>query len=206
MATDTFHEDLSSIRYFLHMLKSDGYLDVYVVSIGSETPLCLKRHNIIVCEGRAQDPDELGMMNRTFTEEQHFDRLNWEMNVQESYHYVSSEAEMISILKNSPAEFGMWGEEQMNYFSQFLDNVQDVSSNIIQEVLNSQTNHEFDPEENVLNRYYPSRGELFIAIIRKHVSDFGKLLIKPTGTSHEYFKEWAQTIAWKSFLGCYLDE
>ncbi|GBM73274.1 hypothetical protein AVEN_146468-1 [Araneus ventricosus] len=158
----------------------------------------------MVFEGRAQDPDELGMMNRTFTEEQHFDRLNWEMNVQESYHYVSSEAEMISILKNSPAEFGVWGEEQMNYFSQFLDNVQDVSSDIMQEVLNSQTND--DPEENALSMYYPSVGDLFSAILRKHVSDFGKLLIQPTGPSHEYFKEWVQTIAWKSFLGCDLDE
>ncbi|GBO36742.1 hypothetical protein AVEN_166603-1 [Araneus ventricosus] len=201
MATATVHENLSNIRYFIHMLKNSGYFDVYVVSIGSETPAC-QRYNIMVFEGHTLVPADLGIKNRNLTEEQ-LQRLNREMNVQEWYHCASSEAEMISILKNSPAKFGVWGEEQMNCFSQFLDNVQDVSSDIMQELLNSQTNDEFHPKENALNRYYPSIADLFIAILRKHA---GKLSIQPTGTLDEFFKEWVETLAWKSLLGCEVDD
>ncbi|GBM51867.1 hypothetical protein AVEN_186162-1 [Araneus ventricosus] len=56
-----------------------------------------------------------------------FPHLNWKMILKVSSPLVSSEAELQNI-KASPAVFGVWGKEKWEYFSEFLDNVWDVSS------------------------------------------------------------------------------
>ncbi|GBN62260.1 hypothetical protein AVEN_136478-1 [Araneus ventricosus] len=109
-----------------------------------------------------------------------FPHLNWKLILKVSSPLVSSEAELQNI-KASPAVFGVWGKEKWEYFSEFLDNVWDVSSDVIKEVLDDRKD---DPEINILNRISVNIGELVVAILKKHVGD----VFNPLSVSHVFLR------------------
>ncbi|GBN00327.1 hypothetical protein AVEN_248091-1, partial [Araneus ventricosus] len=113
----SLEKQFSDVRYFVHLVRDAGYVKTYIVSIASELPLCLKRRILKVFTeiGKSCD-DKIG------TQMTPFPHLNWKMRVQVSSRLVSSEAALQNILKACRGVFGVWGQEQLEYFSRFLDN------------------------------------------------------------------------------------
>ncbi|GBL54398.1 hypothetical protein AVEN_118841-1, partial [Araneus ventricosus] len=150
----SLQKQLSDVRYFVHLVRDAGYVKTYIVSIASELPLCLKRRILKVFTeiGKSCD-DKIG------TQMTPFPHLNWKMRVQVSSRLVSSEAALQNILKACRGVFGVWGQEQLEYFSRFLDNAWDVSSDIMKEVLDDTKD---DPGINILNYISVNLGELLV--------------------------------------------
>ncbi|GBM56216.1 hypothetical protein AVEN_154077-1 [Araneus ventricosus] len=179
----SLQKQLSDVQYFVHMIRDEGYVKTYIFSLGFKAPLCLERHIIKTFAGIGKCCDD--------TDVTPFPQPYWQIKLRVFFPVVSSQAELQNILKTYWGIFGVWGQEQLEYFSRFLDNVWDVSSDIVKQVLHDT---KYDPKINIPYYLSVNLGQLFVAILKKHEG--------------EDLKDWIENIAWKSFLmgGDFKDE
>ncbi|GBO26531.1 hypothetical protein AVEN_142882-1 [Araneus ventricosus] len=192
------------IEYYLEVIDtSPECLEVQVICSGEDFPDHLKIHTLWVCDLEDYSPNTFHDWLNLSPVLNKFKNLKWRGVIQMTSQSVGSREELETVLKNSAQVYGVWGKKQLEFFKTFLDNVIDISCEMMQEVLKREPLSDTDSdEEHFVFRdtcySFPTIARLFQQIVLKHKGDFGTL---SSEAARNKFRKWVEEVAWKSLVG-----
>ncbi|GBO11242.1 hypothetical protein AVEN_156280-1 [Araneus ventricosus] len=179
---------LFNVEYFIHGRFDKDNLLVHVVSTDENSGLILRKYD-------KHHKSTLFPDGHNTTANYFIFPLDWRGEIEKHYKTVTSLDELKSLLDLN-ANFGVWGNKQLNLFSKLLPHVVDVSSHLVsmmEEPLAVCTANE--PPLTI--------GKVFINITSPFKKNFQTLAEVLIDAETENFKDWIERIAWPALLNWY---